>query len=69
MLMDLWGLEREAYGSKALTDFLTDGLGTTLSSGEVGREEEGEGVVGELHVDCLCVVLCGWIGLFVVRLK
>jgi hypothetical protein len=33
-----------------LTDVVTDRLGTTLGGGEVGREEESEGVVGELHV-------------------
>lgn len=51
--MCLWGVcrtSRKTYGTKALTDVVTDRLGTTLGGGEVGREEESEGVVGELHV-------------------
>ena len=46
-----------------MTDVVTDRLGTTLGGGEVGREEESEGVVGELHVCGLCVVCYGLVGL------
>ena len=40
---------RQTYGTKAIADVVTDRLSTALSGGE-GREEESEGVVGELHV-------------------
>lgn len=46
---------------------MTDRLGTTLGGGEVGREEESEGVVGELHVcGVLGVKVCWFVDLFVV---
>jgi hypothetical protein len=57
----------KTYGTKALTDVVTDRLGTTLGGGEVGREEEGKGVVGELHVcGVLLLLRVRLIGLFVV---
>jgi hypothetical protein len=54
---------RRAYGTKALTDFITDRLGTALGGSE-GRKEDSEGVVGELHV-CGVLLRVRLIGLFV----
>lgn len=67
MFVDRSGAWKEAYGSEALANVLTDRLGTTLGGGEVGREEESEGVVGELHVcGVLGVKVCWFVDLFVV---
>jgi hypothetical protein len=59
----------DTYCSASITEARCDSSTEVLSHGEVGRDEEGEGVVGELHicvvvvwgVMCvvLCIVLCG----------